>query len=149
MKFPYGITGFHFATEPSPPEVNVNQFKQICYGVALRNKGRVIDIQKPRDANYYCAEMQLFDKTFFILLNCHYPYVAFASTVEYGDISFIEPPTLEKEFSSIYYVLKSKELNAPFDESLVENSELNEAELDQISYWKPETIGEIIFNQWD
>ncbi|MEU7455404.1 hypothetical protein [Streptosporangium roseum] len=28
-------------------------------------------------------------------------------------------------------------------------SELGEAEMDQIRYWRPETVGELVFNFWD
>jgi hypothetical protein len=33
--------------------------------------------------------------------------------------------------------------------NLHNDNELNSAELKQIAYWKPETIGELIFNFWD
>ena len=32
---------------------------------------------------------------------------------------------------------------------LANKNELNEAELSNIKYWKPLTVGDIVFNYWD
>ena len=73
-----------------------------------------------------------------------------------GNIKFIDEPDLIKQFSSFYKVLGTKELNEPLSlrfgskKSILQNAnELNSAELEQIAYWKPEKVGEVIFNYWD
>ncbi|MCM3588398.1 hypothetical protein M3182_22225 [Mesobacillus maritimus] len=100
-------------------------------------------------ANFYKARVKMLNDEFYILLNEYYPYLAFASVVEFGNIQFIDNPTLCASFSPYYQVLGTKELHAPFNQDLVNQSELNVAEKKQLQYWKPETIGQIIFNYWD
>jgi len=53
-------------------------------------------------------------------------------------------------------VLNVKELNEPLalkpgsKKGILQNdNDLNSAELEQVAYWKPERIGEVIFNYWD
>ena len=73
----------------------------------------------------------------------------FASDHEYRNITFIDAPTLHAHFSPFYQVLEKKALNKPLNLSLAMKTKLNKAELKQIEYWKPESIGQIIFNYWD
>ena len=58
----------------------------------------------------------------------------------------IDQPILSEPFSPFYQVLRSEALNMPCAQPTVKNSELNRAELKELAYWKPETIGQIIFN---
>lgn len=117
----------------------------------------MLDFKEPKVAtNFIDVEIKIFNKHLHILLNAHYPFMAFASDVEYGKITFINQPELCNLFSPYYQVLDTKELNAPAllrlgsKKFIVHNdNELNSDELEQIAYWKPETIGEIIFNYWD
>jgi hypothetical protein len=71
----------------------------------------------------------------------HFPYLTISSVVENGNITFIGQPIIDEQFSPYYQVLKSDVLNAPVYQSFVASTELNSAELVQISNWKPETIG--------
>lgn len=106
--------------------------------------------------NFLDVEAKVFNKHLHILLNVHYPFIAFAIVVENGKLTFVDEPELFRQFSPFYYVLNTKELNEPLilkqgsKNSILQNdNELNSAELKQIAYWKPERIGEIIFNYWD
>lgn len=49
----------------------------------------------------------------------------------------------------LYHVTVEVELNAPINQNWVMATELNSAELKQLAYWKPETVGQIIYNYWD
>lgn len=157
MKLPNGVTGFYCAKHNKPSTIDEKQFKQICFSLISSNGGEVLDFKEPQVAtNFFDVEAKVFNKHLHILLNAHYPFMAFAYDVEYGKITFIDEPELFKQFSPFYNVLNTKELNAPVilmlgsKKSIVQNdNELNSDELEQISYWKPESIGEIIFNYWD
>ncbi|MCE4093293.1 hypothetical protein [Priestia megaterium] len=79
-----------------------------------------------------------------------------ASTVEFQHINFIDDPALSKDFMPLYKVLSKEELNEPLDirnskgkVSLENKNNLNSSELEQIFYWKPNTVGEVMFNFWD
>ncbi len=163
MKLPNGVTGFYYAKHNKPPTIDEKQFKQICFSIISRNGGKVLNFKEQQVAtNFIDVEAKDFNKNLHILLNVHYPFIAFAFAfafaidVEYGKITFIDEPELFNQFSPFYNVLDTKELNAPVvlrlgsKKSIVQNeNELNSAELKQIAYWKPEIIGDIIFNYWD
>jgi len=152
MKLPNGVTGFYHSKANKPPQVDGKQFKQVCFDIASRNGGKVIDFNPSQyPMNFYKARVEIFNNRFYILLNGHYPYLAFASAVELGNINFIDIPVLFEQFSPFYQVIGAVELNIPVSEILGKENEnaLNSAELEQLAYWKPKTIGNIIFNYWD
>lgn len=156
MKIPNGVTGFYSANQIKPPTIDVKQFKQICFSLISRNGGEILDFKEPQVAtNIFDVKAKVFNNHLHILLNEHYPIMAFAIDVEYGKITFIDELELFKQFSSFYNVLDTKELNEPVilrlgsKKGIVQNeNELNSDELEQITYWKPERIGEIIYNYW-
>ncbi|MDQ0230124.1 hypothetical protein [Metabacillus malikii] len=148
MKLLNGVTGFYKANQP--PNVDKKQFKRLCFNFVSQNGGKVIDFYKSQlTANFYCAQVEVLCTQLYILLNKHYPYLTFASSVEYGDIRFIDNVILTKEFAPFYKVISAGELNMPIHQNMLHGTALNDAELEQIAYWKPKTIGEIIFNYWD
>jgi len=60
---------------------------------------------------------------------------------------------MKKHFSSrsvsnYYRVLNTDELNIPLSIESISNT-LDKVEIEQIDYWRPKTIGEVIFNYWD
>ncbi|MCM3667250.1 hypothetical protein M3204_22900 [Mesobacillus subterraneus] len=149
IRLPNGITGFHNSTNNLPPKVDGRQFKSVCAAIVNRSGGKLLKFREPLyPLNFYEAEVKVNDNEFYILLNEHYPYIAFASVVEFGKIDFINASELLTQFSPFYKVLSLKELNEPLNIKS-DSINLNSAELEQISYWKPKTIGEVIFNFWD
>ena len=149
MELPNGVTGFYDREANKPPQVDGTLFKQLCFSI-LSHGGKVIDFKTPQyPANYYYARVEMLGNPLYILLNEHYPYLAFASDHEYRNITFIDAPALHAHFSPFYQVLGKKALNKPLNLSLAMKTKLNNAELKQIEYWKPKSIGQIIFNYWD
>ena len=149
MMLPNGITGFY---EPGShkPQIDRPLFKQIGYSALSRHGGNIIEFHAPQyPANYYDVHAEMSGSPFFILLNEHYPFLAFASAVEYGNIQFMDIPALHEDFSPFYRIMSKAELCKPFNLSLTRDYEIRSAELEQITYWKPETIGQIIYNYWD
>lgn len=152
-----GITGFRDAKSEQIPLVDQKQFKQLCFSVLPRLEGGFVGFIDPCcHGNFIDVKVSLRDTKLHILLNKYYPIIAFASNVEFGSVTFIDNPILSEQFSSSYRVLSCRELNKPISlnggskECLLKNeNELNQAELEQVAYWKPRTMGEIIFNQWD
>ncbi|MDQ0216667.1 hypothetical protein J2S13_003141 [Oikeobacillus pervagus] len=151
-----GITGFHDAKSEQIPIVDQKQFKQLCFSVLFRIEGTVVEIKDQCcHGNFIDVEVSLQGTKLHILLNKYYPIVAFASYVDFDNITFIDEPKLSEEFCSSYQVLSCRDLNKPVSlklgakTCLLNENELNQAELKQVAYWKPRTIGEIVFNQWD
>ncbi|WP_173193234.1 hypothetical protein [Paenibacillus alginolyticus] len=151
---PNGISGFHIN---DLPYANSLQFKRLCDTLANYNNGKVLSFEEPHVAqNFYKAELDFKGKSIFVLLNTSYPFIAFASSVEYFKIKFVDHSlsNVINAFGNGLRILLADELNErlQLDEKTrtVKNENcLNNQELDQIFYWKPEIVGDVIFNFWD
>lgn len=145
MKLPSGITGF-YEKQNKPPTMDGHQFKQICFSQVKGIGGMVIKFKEPEGTNFFDVEVSFRHTNIHILLNAHYPFLAFASLVDFDHIRFVDESNLTTLFMQFYRVLTVAELNKPLRQ--LDNG-LNQAEWEQIAYWKPERIGDIIFNYWD
>jgi len=146
MRLPNGITGFYDSNHTKPSQMDSKQFKQLCFTVMLTEGGKVIELKEPENPrNFFEAEIQIFNSKLHILLNEHHPYIAFASSVNFKDIVYIDEPQLSNEFSKYYKVLSVEELNSPISKK----SDFSNAEIKQLDYWKPKKVGDMIFNFWD
>jgi hypothetical protein len=149
-----GISGFLIN---DLPEVDSSQFKKLCYSLANYIHGKLLSFEEPHvSQNFYKAELDLNDESIFILLNSSYPIVAFASSVEYFNIKFVDHSlsSVVDAFSYGFRVATAKELNEclAIDErtlTVLNENSLNKSEMRQIFYWKPKSVGEIVFNFWD
>jgi len=157
MNLPNGVTGFYSSIDNKPNEINENDFKGICFNLVRKNQGKILKIDEANLAgNFLKVKVDIFNREINVLLNAYYPVLALASTVEFQHINFIDDPVLSKNFMPFYKVLSKEELSEPLDirkskgkVSLENKNNLNSRELEQIFYWKPKTVGEVIFNFWD
>ncbi|MBA4536841.1 hypothetical protein H1Z61_06730 [Bacillus aquiflavi] len=148
MELLNGITGFYHYKNNGPSKVDGKQFKQLCFTITIQNRGEVLAFKEPQyPMNFYYVLVKVFKRKFYILLHNQYPYLAFASDIEFAKINFIDVPELAKQFNPFYQVLSFKELNTPLDAKSFQNFHCSE--LEQAAYWRPETIGDVIFNDWD
>jgi len=149
---PKGLTGFD-ALELDG--VSVERFTTICQTAAKRVDGNLIQVRAAYvqvTPNFHEAVMTLRGgkETVRVLCNAHIPIVAFASpATRAGDIclKFLDCPDLARWFSGEFTVLRAQDACAGIAPSAI--SELGEAELDQLHYWNPKRIGDVIFNYWD
>lgn len=146
MNLSNGITGFRSSTDKELPVTDLVEFKQLCYSF-IRQIGGIVNSYNhdTSQQNYYTMEYNYLGKSIRILLNHHYPLLAFASSL--GRPTFIDVPEISIKFMPYYTVLTKEYLNSPLTPEHL--SALSKAELTQISYWNPKTVGEIIFNKWD
>ena len=133
MILPAGITGFFHNSVM--PELDFKKFQQYCYSVRAFP---VLEISNQKQNNYFCAKFP----DFYLLLNRYYPFAGVVKVLSaekiFITISF--PEFFEYEF------LPAELLNHPFH---FRNHQLSETELQQILYWNPVSVGNIIFNEWD
>lgn len=154
-----GVTGsYKVEGDDRKPAVDAYEFKKLCYTIANHVGGKVVSVSDhPQGTNFYQAEFQLNGEQIYILLNGSYPFFAFASKVEYMNIEFINHQALSNEiqaFSKDYRVLKTSELDEQIqphgrNHTLRNENTLNQNDLRDIFYWKPKTVGEVIYNYWD
>lgn len=147
MILPRGITGFWGTDTAPPPHLDEKAFCQMCYSIAMENGGTVAELDTdtyPR--NFYSFQIRRHDNAIYILQNVHYPYAAFVQRDAFGGFVLTgQPEWLRLPIGSVHF-LSLAELNR--DRSGL-CGELSPEELDQIRYWNPQTVGEIIFNTWD
>ncbi|MDY0408816.1 hypothetical protein ACFFIS_04275 [Virgibacillus soli] len=147
-----GITGFQ-------PTISIGEsgFKTVCYS-SFGSNG--VDIVEGLGSmkNFYECIIKLKNKRVHVLLNSHYPFVAFTSSREADEhnLPFINDIELSKTFNQYYKVLCLEQLNEPLKYTqqgkniIIKNENtLHQDELKQLTYWKPKTVGEIVFNYWD
>jgi hypothetical protein len=148
-----GISGFHYH---ELAEVDSSQFKKLCHSRANMNHGKLVSFEKPNESqNFYKAELEWNSERIFQLLNSSYPILAFASSVEYFNIKFSEHPdsNLIEVFRNDFTIATVEELVAPLkiderNQAVLNNNNLNKSELSQVFYWKPNTVGEVVYNFW-
>jgi hypothetical protein len=148
VQLPNGVTGFYDNLKNKPPTTNGKQFKKIGYDLVARNGWSVQNFHEPTTAtNFYHLEALIHNRLWHLVLNAHYPILAFASKVDYGKINFADHPEWKSQLSKFYYVMDKSELDEPLQ--IESEKELNRSEREQIAYWMPKTKGEVIFNFWD
>lgn len=145
--FPRGITGFGSVNTEPPPFLDGKVFRQVCYALARENGGTVVEVNTDTTArNFYFAKLIRHDNFIFILQNSHYPYVAFAWQDSSGRFVLTSQPEWFRLPEGEMHFLSLAELNQDWRDLC---GELSSEELEQICYWNPQTVGEIIFNAWD
>lgn len=145
---PRGITGFWSGSEEPGPGVSVEKFKELTYAIARNNRMIVSDTDLDRTGkNFFWAEYQKYGKQMYLLMNSRYPYLAFTVQMSFSSLHFIDPPeNLILPHTDRLILLEKGLLNQPWEN---QKNTLDESELSQIRFWRPMTIGEIIFNFWD
>jgi hypothetical protein len=95
--------------------------------------------------------MELRSEIVCIVLNAHYPIVAFADPVAESEVQlrFRDSPELAQAFGvfGLYKIALAHELQStPTPDTL---GKLSLAEQKQVEYWNPQRIDGILFNWWD
>ena len=147
MILPRGITGFWSINSAPPPLLDEKAFRQMCYTLALKNGGTVSEVDTNTTArNFYFAKLSRYDQSVFILQNIHYPYATVAQRDASGRLVLTNRPEWLRLSESMVRILNPKELSQDWHGLC---GELDPEELEQVHYWNPQTVGEIIFNTWD
>jgi hypothetical protein len=154
MILPRGVTGFRGSRTAAIVGVDAKKFHSTCHAVARMLGGRASlhDAHLwPRTSSFDACLLRLPQYHLAVLINRHSPLLAFAETPTPGSFSlqFIDAPEVADSFRRLcdYQILNACSLNEPVSEICV--NELAECELMQIRYWKPERVGDVVFNFWD
>lgn len=152
-RLPRRITGLNDQLEP-PPSVDAIAFKRSCYLVAQMDGGSVEDIDSDLSGrSYYAATLRTSIDHVSVLCHSVYPFVAFVLPGCFGlrcpDLTFVAPVRLAAAFSALteFQPLDIEWLATDLRPELL--VDLAPVELEQVKYWKPQRIGELIFNYWD
>lgn len=147
MILPRGITGFWSVNTAPLPLLDEKAFRQMCHTLSRKNGGAVTEVDTDTAArNFYSAKLSRYDQPVFLLQNIHYPYAAFAQRDASGRFVLTQQPEWLQRPESPVRFLNLAELNQSWCGLC---GELAPEDLEQIRYWNPQTVGEIVFNTWD
>ncbi|MGW5366455.1 hypothetical protein [Actinopolymorpha pittospori] len=147
MKLPPGATGF---AAPAPNEADLGAFTAICYHAARAINGAVTHVVRAGvTPNFHIVDIAHGEHHTAVLRHTVLPLVAFARSAGDSAMTFVDHSDLAAAIAeaSDLQVLTTSQLLTPL--SRVDLSALDQHERDQISYWKPNTTGELLFNYWD
>ena len=146
-----GITSFYWRKKL--PEFPFDDFKRIVYACAARLDFLVTDIHEcDITPNFHDAILNGNGDRVHVLGHSNFPIFAFAEPrEEYSyELVFRDMDSvfnlLEEMFPNVT-VAKLDELSRQITD--YDLSQLDRAELEQVKYWKPATIGQLVFNWWD
>lgn len=147
MILPRGITGFGSINTDPPLFLDEKAFCRMCHALAQENGGAVTEVDTDTAIrNFYSAKVSRYDQSVFLLQNIHYPYAAFAQRVASGRFVLTQQPEwLQLPEGSVRFLSPSELIRDWHDLC----GELSPEALEQIHYWNPQTVGEIVFNTWD
>lgn len=156
QRLPRGATGF-WDHDPLP-QTDPAAFASICYTAARHLGGRIEEItSRGTTPNFHRATISLSADRVSILAHRHLPLLAIAEPhpepESHADgaatVTFIDHrrTTAALAPESTFHLLSQDELQT--DLSRVDLSALSRAELRQVDYWQPQTVGALLFNHWD
>lgn len=149
MKLPRGITGLWSTNDGlGVGKFSVSVLRDSLYPAEYSRAYKIQDFKKDMGCqSYYRFSVvdRLKDSTFDILVHSSYPYYCgvLSDTTDFIDL----PDAITSIAHPDFTYLLAAELSARYSDSDLE--ELSETERKAIRYWKPGTIGGIIFNYFD
>ncbi|MGW2146084.1 hypothetical protein ACWCOT_17390 [Nonomuraea bangladeshensis] len=145
-----GVTGFRHVSEPPVPETEPRRCRRAWSAAARRARGQVGDFaEREYPQSFHSATINDRDGAHLALFQAQVPLVAFVSDRRwaYSD-EFLDPPAWAVALSPFgFTVLGTSLLMSPLTK--VDTTALSAAEWREIEYWKPKTLGELLFNAWD
>jgi hypothetical protein len=147
-----GITGLLASGEcVASGGVSFTDFKAAVFRAARAIRAKVVHTEPAGvTPNFHSAVLDAPDGETVVLCNSRFPIVAFAEwPVAMGSLRFKDHGALRDAMESIggYTVTNVAELDRTLTEDDV--TALGSGDLYNLRYWKPETVGEVVFNWFD
>jgi hypothetical protein len=153
MRLPRGVTAFGRSNIP-PSLTDFRYFKAVCYEAARRLNGQIAPALS-REAgvtpNFHSVSFILPNVAIDVICNRALPLVAVVESFKPGQVApvFVDVPGLAKilEETGTFHVLQVTELIARLTPN--DLSDLDAGEIQQVKYWEPERIGDLVSHFWD
>lgn len=148
-----GITGFfQMSQRKSLPHIEMETFKKEVSGSLAQLGYRLLYFREAGvTPNFHLVVFGKGGERLGVICNSIYPVVALVKEIDVGvcELRYIEDENVENliESNTSFHIVSTADLDQELTSGALK--ELNEAELRQINYWKPQTIGEVVFNWWD
>lgn len=150
MKLPPGATGFGAICHT--PQEDLRDLGTICHHAARRTGGTITElIPFSATPNFHTATITYPNGRVSVLRHGLLPWIALALPARSGQVPHnwldrIDLANAIREVSDLRIVTRA-ELLQPL--TATDLTDLGPAEIKQIEYWKPTTVGELLFNLWD
>ena len=146
-----GITSFYGRNKL--PEFPFAEFKSMAYACAIPCGYSVTHLlERGMTPNFHTAKLEGPDESFDLLGHSTFPIIAFAEPrEEYScELKFRDVVPIANLLNQMFpdvTVATLDELSRPI--AMTDLNQLDRAEIEQVKYWKPHTIGELAYNWWD
>ena len=149
MKLPAGATGFNAVPGAG---LTLSAFATLCHHAARAVGGTVTGVVPAGvTPTFHTVEITRYGQRTTVLGHSTVSIGAFAEPRAPGDatVTFTDRPDLAAVIGATSHlvILTTQQLNAPL--STADLTALDAGEHKQIAYWRPDTIGELLFNFWD
>lgn len=149
MKLPPGATGF---TPPPGPRTDLKAFTAACHHAARTIDATVTGVTPAGvTPSFHTVDIAHGQHHIAVLRHTTLPSIAFARPRTNGDatVTFVDHPALASALTNLTdtQALTTEQLQTHL--SQVDLNALNPHEHNQINYWNPTTLGELLFNFWD
>jgi hypothetical protein len=152
--FQRGITSFCTPGNLEvPPKYDFRDFQKIIHPLPWIINCQLRNIQERSvTPNFHSTELVFPDRRIIVLGHSIYPIIAFTKHLQPLDpnLTFIDEPTIAQAIQQLdpnITIPTTQELNRPLTDT--DRAKLDPAELSQIRYWQPSTLGQAAFNWWD
>ncbi|MFC5216757.1 hypothetical protein [Streptomyces coerulescens] len=149
LRLERGTTGFFRIGDPDIRRTDPRACRTAWYAAARAADGRVAEFENRQIAQtFHTATIDRPDGRHCALFQAYSPLVAFVDEPHdwYTD-QFREPPAWAAGLGGFgFTVLSAAVLLSPL--STADTSALSAVERQQIDYWRPETVGAVLFNSW-
>ncbi|MFI1176712.1 hypothetical protein [Streptomyces melanogenes] len=147
-----GATGFWGHGDDPLPGADVAAFRSACHAAARSIDGTASEVAPAGSMpSFHTAVISTSSGRSIVLCHAVFPVVAFVASLPNDGAplpDFISPPGWAAAFEvGGFRLLDVDELCMPL--ASADTSELAGEELEQVGYWRPNTVGELMFNWWD
>ncbi|MEU9910564.1 hypothetical protein [Streptomyces sp. NPDC051001] len=145
-----GSTGFWAFGDPPVPDIDPRSCRTAWHAAARAARGwRTGFADRKYPQNFHYATIDDHVGTHFALFHAHHPLIAFVrGPRSWCTNEFVDPPAWAAVLGEHgFTVLNASRLLAPIRKADI--SCLTAAEREQVGRWRPDTVGEALFNSWD
>ncbi len=149
LPLPRGVTGFWSVDDAPPPHIDLRAARA---AVAPMFAGRRLAFEAEEQGtvrSFHDIIVRCGRERIRVLVHATVPWIAFAALEEPPELSlrFVRPPEGLAAPGAPFVLVARSLLDRPLDQGAL--VDLAPAELEQVAYWRPRRIGEVVFQHWD
>jgi hypothetical protein len=153
LPLPRGVTGLRSASDPPLP--TISRADALAGALPMLVGGGAVAVAPPDPGSvhtsFHDVQARWRGRSEPVRLLCHrvHPWIAFARLPNGSslEIAFVPPPAGITQPLEPFLLVPLSLLERPVEPSAI--AQLAPAELEQVAYWRPARLGDVIFQYWD